>query len=186
MVGMTDAEGFEGREKDAWLGLLALVQLLPGVLDSQLSRDSAATHYEFFVLSRLAEAPNTRMRLSALATATNASMSRLSHVASRLEARGLIRRQPCEEDGRATNAVLTEQGADFVRDASPGHLDTVRSTLLGALTAEQVEQLAAISTTLVGAIDPSRRPSDSCQSIVDAAAAQQASAPASPQPNPAH
>ncbi|WP_085368336.1 MarR family winged helix-turn-helix transcriptional regulator [Leifsonia sp. NCR5] len=166
---MTDAEALEGREKDAWLGLLALVQLLPGVLDTQLSRDSAATHYEFFVLSRLAEAPNHRMRLSALATATNASMSRLSHVASRLEARGLIRRQPCEEDGRATNAVLTPAGEDFVRDASPGHLDTVRSTLLGALTADQVEQLAAISTTLVTAIDPSRRPSDSCASIVEAA-----------------
>lgn len=109
------------------------------------------------------------MRLSALAKATSASVSRLSHVITRLEARGLVRRVPCEEDGRATNAVLTETGAEFVAQATPGHLEAARSQLLGALTAEQIRQLAAIARTLVDSLDPERRPSDVCASIVEVA-----------------
>jgi len=166
MASMSTNDDLAGRERDAWLGLVALTQLLPPVLDGQLARDAAATHYEYFVLSRLAEEPNRRMRLSALATATNASVSRLSHVITRLEARDLVRRMPCEEDGRATNAVLTEAGAAVVAEAAPGHLETVRDRILGALRPEQVDQLADISAALVGAIDPARRPSDACASIV--------------------
>ena len=165
MISMSTNDDLAGRERDAWLGLVALTQLLPPVLDGQLARDAASTHYEYFVLSRLAEEPNHRMRLSALATATNASVSRLSHVITRLEARDLVRRM---EDGRATNAVLTEAGAAVVAEAAPGHLETVRERILGALRPEQVEQLADISAALVGAIDPTRRPSDACASIVEA------------------
>ncbi len=163
---MTDAIDLESREKDAWLGLVALVQLLPGVLDSQLSRDSALTHFEFFALSRLSEAPGVKMRMSALAAATNASLSRLSHVVTRLEGRGLIRREPCAEDGRATNVVLTEQGVQYVEDAAPGHLATVRATVMDSLTPEQIAQLAEISVAVVNAIDPAHKLSDVCESIV--------------------
>lgn len=85
--------------REAWLRLIALTQLLPPLLDTEASRESASNHYEYFVLSRLAEEPLHRMRLSALAAATNASMSCLSHVMNRLEARGLVARMPCEEDG---------------------------------------------------------------------------------------
>jgi DNA-binding MarR family transcriptional regulator len=163
---MTNATDLRDQEKEAWLGLVALVQLLPGVLDSQLNRDSALTHFEFFALSRLSEAPGVRMRMSALAAATNSSLSRLSHVVTRLEARGLIRREPCAEDGRATNVVLTEQGASYVTDAAPGHLATVRSTVMDALTPEQIAQLAQISVAVVNAIDPAHKLSDVCESIV--------------------
>ncbi|WP_223693595.1 MarR family winged helix-turn-helix transcriptional regulator [Leifsonia poae] len=165
---MTETKDLADREKEAWLGLVALVQLLPGVLDAQLNRDSALTHFEFFALSRLSEAPGALMRMTALAAATNASLSRLSHVVTRLEARGLLRRQPCAEDGRATNVVLTDQGAAYVGDAAPGHLATVRSTVMDALTPEQVSQLAEIAVAVVGAIDPTHRASDVCESIVAA------------------
>jgi len=156
----------------AWLGLIALTQVLPPVLDSHASRDSASTHYEYFVLSRLAEAPGRRMRLSALAAATSASASRLSHVIKRLEARGLVERVPCEEDGRATNAVLTPRGAELVAGAAPGHLELIRERILGALTSDQVRDLAEISAALIDTIDPARRPSDVCESVVRSAGSQ--------------
>jgi len=159
------AEKDEQSRRDAWLGLIALTQVLPPVLDSHASRDSASTHYEYFVLSRLVKEPARRMRLSALATATNASASRLSHVIKRLESRGLVERIPCEEDGRATNAVLTEAGAELVTTATPGQLELIREQLLGSLTPAQVGQLAEISATLIDSIDPSRRPSDVCASL---------------------
>ncbi|WP_158862056.1 MarR family winged helix-turn-helix transcriptional regulator [Leifsonia sp. AG29] len=168
---MSDETEVTAGAREAWLGLIALTQLLPPLLDSEASRESASNHYEYFVLSRLADEPTHRMRLSALAAATNASMSRLSHVMTRLEGRGLVARVPCEEDGRATNAVLTEDGAKLVATAAPGHLEAVRERLLSALTASQIAQLGEISTALLGVIDPSRRPSDACTPIVAAASA---------------
>ena len=61
---------------------------------------------------------------------------------TRLEGRGLIRREPCAQDGRATNVVLTETGAEYVTDAAPGHLATVRATVMDSLTPDQIAQLA--------------------------------------------
>ncbi|WP_374008477.1 MarR family winged helix-turn-helix transcriptional regulator [Leifsonia sp. LS-T14] len=173
---MAETTDLGDQQKDAWLGLVALVQLLPGVLDSQLSRDSALTHFEFFALSRLSEAQELRMRMSALAAATNSSLSRLSHVVKRLEARELIRREACAEDGRAINVVLTEMGAAYVTNAAPGHLATVRSTVMDALTEEQIAQLAEISTAVVRAIDPNHKASDVCESVVASQRSRAASA----------
>jgi hypothetical protein len=36
---------------------VAVLELLPGVLDSQLRRDAALTHFEYYVLAMLSEAP---------------------------------------------------------------------------------------------------------------------------------
>ena len=75
--------------------LIAVVELLPGVLDSQLRRDADLTHFEYFVLAMLSEAPERTLRMTALAARTNATLPRLSHVVRRLEERGLVERFPC-------------------------------------------------------------------------------------------
>ena len=102
------------------------------MLDSQLRRDADLTHFEYFVLAMLSEAPDRTLRMTALAQRTNATLPRLSHVVRRLEDRGLVERFPCPEDGRATNARLTEAGWDAVVAAAPGHVDTVRHHVIDA------------------------------------------------------
>jgi DNA-binding MarR family transcriptional regulator len=141
-------------ERVAWVRLAAVLELLPGVLDTQLRRDSELTHFEYFVLAMLSEAPERTLRMTSLAARTNATLPRLSHVVRRLEDRGLVRRFPCPEDGRATNAQLTAAGWAKVRDAAPGHVTTVREQVLDALTADQVTQLAEITEAILGRIDP--------------------------------
>src|SRR3546814_11388854 len=42
-------------ERTAWVRLLAVTELLPGVLDSQLRRDAQWTPFEYFVLALLSE-----------------------------------------------------------------------------------------------------------------------------------
>src|SRR5690349_21438260 len=91
-------------EREAWLRLIAVVELLPGALDAQLRRDAGLTHFEYYVLAMLSEAPERTLRMTSLAQRTNATLPRLSHVVRRLEDRGLVERFPCLEDGRATNA----------------------------------------------------------------------------------
>jgi len=141
-------------ERVAWVRLAAVLELLPGVLDSQLRRDADLSHFEYFVLAMLSEAPERTLRMTSLAARTNATLPRLSHVVRRLEDRGLVRRFPCPEDGRATNAQLTGAGWTAVVAAAPGHVATVRQRVIDALDGEQVQQLAGIAEAILGRIDP--------------------------------
>lgn len=152
---MNDTSWLDRRQMAAWVRFVAVLELLPGVLDSQLRRDSGMTHFEYFVMAVLSEASGGTLRMAELAAATNATLSRLSHVVQRLEDRGFVERVPCPENGRATNARLTADGRAKMRAAAPGHVATVRRHVVDALTPEQAEQLAAISEAILERIDPS-------------------------------
>jgi DNA-binding MarR family transcriptional regulator len=141
-------------EREAWLRLIGVVELLPGALDTQLRVDSGLTHFEYFVLAMLSEAQHRTLRMTWLARRTNATLPRLSHVVRRLEDRGLVERFPCPEDGRATNARLTDAGWDAVVAAAPGHVATVRRYVIDALTPAQLEQLRDIGDALLAGLDP--------------------------------
>ena len=141
-------------ELEAWMRLVALVELLPRVLESQLRRDSDLTHFEYVVLAMLSEVPERRLRMSALGAATNATLPRLSHVVSRLEDRGLVRRVPCPADRRATNAELTDAGWELVVEAAPGHVEQVRAAVFDALSPAQVGQLSEIGAAVLDRLDP--------------------------------
>lgn len=152
-----DVRWLDDRERVAWVRFAAVMELLPGVLDSQLRRDAELTHFDYFVLAMLSEAPERTRRMTQLAAQTNATLPRLSHVVRRLEERGLIERFPCPQDARATNARLTDAGWDKVRATAPGHVATVREMVIDALTDEQVDQLADIGDAILARLDPERR-----------------------------
>ena len=63
----------DAEERAAWLRLVAVVELLPGVLDAQLRRDAGLSHFDYFVLAMLSEAPGRTLRMTALAQRTNAT-----------------------------------------------------------------------------------------------------------------
>jgi DNA-binding MarR family transcriptional regulator len=83
---------------------------LPTALEAQLQRDSQLSFVEYYALAGLSEQPDRTMRMSELAVLTNAELSRLSHLITRLQKRGYVRREPDPDDGRYTNAVLTDAG----------------------------------------------------------------------------
>ncbi|WP_204003926.1 MarR family winged helix-turn-helix transcriptional regulator [Virgisporangium aurantiacum] len=138
----------------AWVRLVAVVELLPGVLETQLRRDADLAHFEYYVLAMLSEAPERTLRMTTLAQSTNATLARLSHVVRRLEDRGLVERFPCPQDRRATNARLTDAGWATVTASAPGHVATVRAHVIDALTPEQITQLTAITDAILGRLDP--------------------------------
>lgn len=144
-------------ELRAWLGLVAVAELLPSQLDTQLQRDAGLTHYEYQVLAMLSEATDRTLRMSALAQRTNATLPRLSHVVRRLEDRSLVERSPCASDRRATNARLTAAGWDLVVRTAPGHVATARALVVDALSAEQVTQLESLTRTMLARLDPEGR-----------------------------
>ncbi|MEL4319438.1 MarR family transcriptional regulator [Leifsonia sp. YIM 134122] len=144
-------------EEAAWVRLIAVTELLPGALDAQLLRDARLTHFEYRVLMVLADSENQTSGMTRLASHTNSTLPRLSHVVRRLEDRALVERFPCPEDRRATNARLTDAGRAVFAEAGPGHIETVRDFVLDALSPEQLDQLYAISGSLLGRLDPEGR-----------------------------
>ena len=141
-------------ERDAWIRLVGVFIKLPAALDAQLQRDAGISHFEYMVLSRLSEASDRTLRMSDLAVLANGSLSRLSHVVTRLERRGWVRRESCPGDGRYTNAVLTDDGLAKVEATAPGHVTAVRSLVIDALRPEQVGQLRDISQAIMGRVIP--------------------------------
>lgn len=137
-----------------WVRLWAVVELLPGVLDSQLRREAELTYFEYYVLAMLSESPGRTLPMTALAARTNATLPRLSHVVRRLADRGLVTRSPSADDRRVTNARLTERGWTTVVASAPEHVATVRRHVFDALTDEQVGQLREISDAILSRLDP--------------------------------
>jgi DNA-binding MarR family transcriptional regulator len=89
----------------------------------------------------LSETPEHTRRMSDLAEVTNASLSRLSHLVKRLEARGLVRRETDPTDGRYTNAVLTEAGYEYLVASAPAHVTTVRRLVIDPFGKAELRQL---------------------------------------------
>lgn len=131
--------------------------LLPAALDTQLQRDEELTHFGYWVLAMLSEAPKRRLRMTELAARSNSSLSRLSHTVARLEAQGWVVREPSPDDRRGNFAVLTADGLAKVRRAAPGHVRTVQELVFDALTDSQVRQLDGISRALLMRLDPQNR-----------------------------
>jgi len=65
-----------------------------------------------------------------------------------------VERFPCAEDRRATNVRLTETGWAKVVDTAPGHVATVRTNVIDALSRQQTRQLTEIAGAILGRIDP--------------------------------
>ncbi|WP_107655241.1 MarR family winged helix-turn-helix transcriptional regulator [Nocardia suismassiliense] len=134
-------------EQRAWRAIVALMTRLPGALDTQLQRESGVTHFEYWVLTLLSEEPGHRLQMSDLAHKANASLSRLSHVVSKLERMGWAERS-ATAGRRGVQAVLTDDGYHKVIEAAPGYLDAVRHLVFDGLEPEQTAQLAELSELL--------------------------------------
>lgn len=145
---LTPAEGA------AWWPLAVVMSKLPAALEQQLQRSAGISHFEYVVLSQLSESPGRTSRMSDLAVLANGSLSRLSHAVKRLEHLGWVRREACPEDGRYTNAILSDAGHAKVVATAPGHVRAVRELVIDALSPAQLQQLRDIGERIMRRIEP--------------------------------
>jgi DNA-binding MarR family transcriptional regulator len=150
-----NVEWLTAEELHSWLAVVRLMIWLPWSVDQQLQRDSGLAMVEYQVLAMLSETPLRTMRMSSLADVTNASLSRLSRVVTRLEDRGLVRREADATDGRFTNAILTDDGYRALVEAAPGHVAEVRRLVIDVLSPEQLRRLGRDAERILARIDRS-------------------------------
>jgi DNA-binding MarR family transcriptional regulator len=141
-------------EREAWLSVVRVAGRLPAVLDAQLEQDAGLNFFEYTVLAMLSEQPTRTLGMSRLAAVTSASLSRLSNVVKRLERRGYLRRQADPDDGRCTQAVLTDAGMAKVVETAPGHVAAARQFVIDAVTPTQLGQLRTAHDRILRRIDP--------------------------------
>jgi len=77
----------------------------------------------------------------------------LSHLITRLEEKGWVRRERVGEDGRGYVAVLTDEGYAKVVAAAPGHVAEVRRLLFDRLSPEQLRMLDEITAAVLGGLE---------------------------------
>ncbi|GGW98680.1 MarR family transcriptional regulator [Streptomyces malachitofuscus] len=111
---------------------------------------------DYEVLSTLSERTDGTSTLREQAAKMGWSRSRLSRHATRMEARGLIRRAPDPADGRGCFLVLTDTGRDTLEEAAPTHVASVRRHLVDRLDPEELTALGRIAEKI--ADDPPGRP----------------------------
>jgi DNA-binding MarR family transcriptional regulator len=111
---------------------------------AELEAEFGLTISALELLSRLAAAEDRRLGLSALASECGLSLSRVSRIMDSLEARGLVRRQTVQTDGRAVEGQLTDAGLDLVKRAQASHFASVQERFFAQLSDAQIAALADI------------------------------------------
>jgi DNA-binding MarR family transcriptional regulator len=150
---MTEPRWLNADERRAWLALLSINTLLPAALDTQLQAAGKLSLFDYNVLAMLSEAEGRFLPMSELAARTSASLSRLSHVVTKLQRRGWVEREAHPGDARVTVAHLTDAGMDTIASLAPGHVDAVRALMLDAMTDDDVADLARIGEKIVARLD---------------------------------
>ncbi len=134
---------------DAWEALFrAQVSVLRQLNAEFPSSEISFTEYD--VLLNLSRAPERRMRIRDLIPHLLLSQPSVSRLIDRLAARGLVEKLPDENDARGTIVALTADGWELFKRVAVVHADSIARRVGGALTPDELEQLAALCRRLRG------------------------------------
>lgn len=137
----------------AWRGWLQLNRELPAALARHMQARSALSMADYEVLVHLTDVPEGRLRISELADAINWERSRVSHHLRRMEARGLVDRAGCPDDGRGSFVSITPTGRAAIEAAAPAHVEEVRRLFVDVLSPEELATLHTINRKLLAGLE---------------------------------
>lgn len=124
-------------------------------LERHLQQEAGLSSPDYEILVNLSEAPDGRMRASQLGEVTDWEKSRLSHHLSRMQHRGLIRRE--SHGTRYPDIVLTSAGRSAIEAAAPAHAARVRTLFVEVLGPDRLAQISAAADDVLAAIEKHRR-----------------------------
>ncbi|MEV1206472.1 MarR family winged helix-turn-helix transcriptional regulator [Microbispora rosea] len=146
---MNSPRWLDADEQRAWRAYLRMQGRLTARLNRQLQADSGLSLADYDVLVHLTDREEGRLRPYELQRDLQWEQSRLSHQLTRMQRRGLVRREECVDDGRGAYVVITEEGRRAITAAAPGHVETVRRLFFDGLTREQVTALERLTADVL-------------------------------------
>ncbi|HEY2437655.1 MAG TPA: MarR family transcriptional regulator [Solirubrobacteraceae bacterium] len=144
-------ERLEGAALDAWRSYLQSHASILRVLDAELVAEHGMTTRDYEVLLYLAQAPERKLPMSALAEQTMLTRSGITRLIDGLVESGCIERVACAKDARISYAHLTDAGYETLRDAGDTHIQSIRRLFVEQFSPEEIEQLASLLSRLPGA-----------------------------------
>ncbi len=131
----------DARKLAVWRSFLKSHAGLAATLARELEEERGLPLAWYGVLLSLSEALEGRMRLQELAGAVFLSFSGLTRLLDRIEAAGLVTRQPCPEDRRGLYAEITPAGRRAFRRAAAVHLRGIQEHFARHITDEEAAVL---------------------------------------------
>jgi DNA-binding MarR family transcriptional regulator len=141
----------EGDALEAWRSYLQSHATILRLLDAELVSEHGITTRDYEVLLYLAQAPDRRLPMSALAESTMLTRSGITRLVDGLVSGGFIERAACPNDARVSYAQLTEEGFAKLRHAGCTHVGSIRRLFLEHFNADETAQLASLLGRLPGA-----------------------------------
>ena len=133
----------------AWRSFITTHATIIERIDQDLAAAGCIPLHWYDVLVELVEAPEQQLRMSELARRVVLSRSTLTHLAARLEAMGLLRRERAANDRRGAYAVLTDEGRAALRKAWPIYAEGIANYFARHIsTSEAILIHAALSRML--------------------------------------
>jgi DNA-binding MarR family transcriptional regulator len=132
----------------AWSAFLRAHARVIRDLERELQAEQRMALTDYDVLVQLANAEDSRLRMSELADRLLLSRSGATRLVDRLAAQGLVERVMCDDDRRGQWASLTDAGYERLRQASPTHLRGVAEHFLDRLSADDLTALERAFTRL--------------------------------------
>jgi DNA-binding MarR family transcriptional regulator len=149
---MGEPNWLDEREALVWQKYRTLMRELQGAQDRQLARDSGLSGADYALLVPLSESPDGVLRARDLGADVGWERSRVSHQVRRMEQRGLVVRERCEDDARGSMVRITDAGLAAIVAAAPRHVDTVRKYFFAPLTQDETETLGGYFDRMLEAL----------------------------------
>jgi DNA-binding MarR family transcriptional regulator len=146
-----ESSRLEGDALEAWRSYLQSHATILRLLDAELVSEHGITTRDYEVLLYLAQAPERKLPMSALAESTMLTRSGITRLVDGLVADGCIQRASCPSDARVSYAQLTDEGLSKLRSAGCTHVGSIRRLFLEHFSAEETSQLASMLRRLPGA-----------------------------------
>jgi DNA-binding MarR family transcriptional regulator len=150
-TGKDGASSLEGVALEAWRSYLQSHATIVRLLDAELISEHGITTRDYEVLLYLAQSPDRKLPMSALAESTMLTRSGITRLVDGLVAGGFIERVSCPSDARVSYAQLTDGGLEKLRDAGCTHVGSIRRLFLEHFDADETGQLASLLGRLPGA-----------------------------------
>jgi DNA-binding MarR family transcriptional regulator len=141
---MAKTRWLDDRQQHLWRSYIRMNQDLYALLGALHQSESGISMSDYGVLVALSEAPFGVLRARDLGIELGWDRSRISHHLARMEQRGMVKREHCDEDARGLMVRITAKGRRAIEAAAPAHAEAVQRHLFDLLSDKEVDTLTAV------------------------------------------
>jgi DNA-binding MarR family transcriptional regulator len=134
---------------DAWIALMRAQQVTLLKIERAFREAKLPPHAWYDALWELDRAGAAGLRPFEIERRMLIAQSNISRLLDRLEERGYVERQPCEEDGRGQKVVITPSGRDLRKRMWPVYARAISEAVGHHVSEREAANLASLLTKLV-------------------------------------